>query len=213
IAQEVTIPAETTHTYVVEVAFTFDKETGDPADLVCPEEGSGQHGGVANTALTDHNDHQAEDEDCATVEIPGEVTWQKVDRSEQHLSGSEWVLIGPNDQEITVTDCVDSADDCSGADIDGREGFFHVNDLAWGEWVLQETKAPSGYMLDATEHEFTVGPEGITIDVGQKENRPVPELEIPLTGGWSEQAFLLFGALLLGGAGTAVGVKRRFTRI
>jgi hypothetical protein len=66
----------------------------------------------------------------------------------------------PNDGEVAVLDCV-AADDAACPvgdymDRDSRAGYFKVDGLVHGGYELVETKAPPGYVLDPTPHEFVV---------------------------------------------------------
>ncbi|WIM66899.1 SpaA isopeptide-forming pilin-related protein [Corynebacterium breve] len=77
----------------------------------------------------------------------GELTWTKIDSNGKELSGSEWILTGPNDsgKEIAVTDNTGQSD-YEGVDTDPRPGKFKVIDLDLGKYTLEEVKAPDGYI-------------------------------------------------------------------
>ncbi len=146
--------------------------------------------------------------------VPGAVTWQKVDGSStaQHLAGSEWT-ISPVDlagADIPVEDCVaDIAAECANeVDTDHRAGHFRVSGLAWGDYHLVETKAPPGYQRDSAPHEFTIGPDMLTVSVGQIENSLREGPVLPLTGGFGRDHVYLAGALLLLLSLAGFGAKR-----
>ena len=98
------------------------------------------------------------------------TTWQKVDEynPEQLLGGSEWTLTGPAGEVLAVTDCVAAtAADCAGPDLDPALGMFEVKGLTPGDWTLEETTAPVGYLIitdpitvpiDANTMVFAIGP-------------------------------------------------------
>ena len=73
--------------------------------------------------------------------------------------------------------------------------------LEWGEYTLVETLAPAGYIVDKTEHKFTIGDlegtDGLNIDLGDITNTKVDGPTIPLTGGISRDAFLLGGGMFI----------------
>ncbi len=138
--------------------------------------------------------------------IPGTVTWEKVTdgASPTHLAGSEWKIVGPApaSTELPIVDCVANSDtECSGHDKDHRAGYFSVGGLAWGSYTLVETKAPAGYLIDATERPIVISATALQVSVGAivNEQQDVPSL--PLTGGIGRDGFLIGGgiALLLAG--------------
>ncbi len=101
------------------------------------------------------------------------AVWTKVDEfdSELLLGGSEWTLTGPDDQVITVTDCVAAtAADCPGPDLDPMAGAFAVDGLAPGDWTLEETKAPVGYLVIAEPVTLTISATQAVFDFGVIEN-------------------------------------------
>jgi hypothetical protein len=71
ITSDVHLAAATTHTYTVQVAATVDAAAADASTWACPEPGSGQAGGFANTAGIGHNDLTDTADACATPDEPG----------------------------------------------------------------------------------------------------------------------------------------------
>ncbi|MBK0421777.1 hypothetical protein JD292_06785 [Leucobacter sp. CSA2] len=149
-------------------------------------------------------------------DLPGSVTWSKVDESGSRLSGSAWDLRGPG---LPVTGL--RIQDCSGApcggsgisDTDARSGEFALTGLRWGQYTLTEAIAPPGYKLDATPRTFVVGgtaPGRIDQSLGQITNVQISAPAIPLTGGASTLAYLLGGGFLLGL--TALAILRQQMR-
>lgn len=54
-----------------------------------------------------------------------------------------------------------------------KDGEFFAKGLSAGDYVLKETKAPDGYILDTTERKFTIYPQKgkpVTLDLGDFEN-------------------------------------------
>ncbi len=89
----------------------------------------------------------------------GSVTWNKVDRDSQRLAGSEWALTSPDG---TVTRIVDNG----AGDENPAVGELSVSGLPWGQYRLEETRAPEGFErltdvltwnVDATHQEIALG--------------------------------------------------------
>lgn len=148
--------------------------------------------------------------------IKGVVTWAKVDESKpnpHYLAGSQWQLDGPGEAK-TVTDCVaQTPQECTSLDKNPAAGRFEIAELAWGDYVLIETKAPAGYELDGTKHGFTIDASHLkhefkTPFVNKKKQPPT----LPLTGGISRDFYTLIGAVVIAAgitAVTALGIRRR----
>lgn len=148
--------------------------------------------------------------------IKGVVTWAKVDESKpnpQYLAGSQWQLDGPGETK-TVTDCVaQTPQECTSLDKNPAAGRFEIAELAWGDYVLFETKAPAGYELDGTKHSFTIDASHLkhefkTPFVNKKKQAPT----LPLTGGISRDFYTLIGSAVTAAgiaAVTALGIRRR----
>lgn len=144
--------------------------------------------------------------DNAEVEfVSGTLSWKKVgsDKPDTPLGGSQWNLVGPDPATALepvggwpvgqVVDCVaKSAEQCEGLDKDPRAGYFKVEHLPTGEYGLEETKAPSGYLspgqhlqtdlgLDSLNAHF--GESGVIVNqLGKAVWNKVDELGKPLAG-------------------------------
>jgi hypothetical protein len=99
IATGVELEQDATHTYQVQVVVSLDEDVVTPATLACPEPGSGEPGGLANTGVLTHNGQTQDDEVCATLPLI-EVT--------KSLSGAVTLVEGEPGQydaayELTVT--------------------------------------------------------------------------------------------------------------
>ncbi|WP_129789515.1 DUF7507 domain-containing protein [Promicromonospora panici] len=70
VATDVTLRAGGKHTYRVQVVATVPGGSGDPSTFTCPEPGSGEPGGFANTAGIGHNDLTDTADACATPNEP-----------------------------------------------------------------------------------------------------------------------------------------------
>jgi uncharacterized surface anchored protein len=157
-----------------------------------------------------------DDVTCTVTNVAkqGAVTWKKEDGSGNALTGSEWTLTPPSGSDVTVADCVaDSAAACDGPDKDPKGGQFSMTGLAWGQYVLVESKAPAGYVLDSTtKHKFTVDGKNLSLDLGSIKNEQAKAVTLPLTGGTGTDIFVISGGVLLVGgaaAATIYGIRRR----
>lgn len=154
--------------------------------------------------------------------LPGSVSWQKVDASDNgvFLAGSEWNLTGPDGQAFAdnpVLDCVAATDaECDGPDKNSAAGEFTVTGLDWGVYTMVEAKAPPGYELDGeTIHTFPViDSQNLAVSLESAiENLPVTPPTIPLTGGIGRDFYALLGfGVLAASAGTFVIMQRRSRR-
>ncbi|WP_167854490.1 SpaA isopeptide-forming pilin-related protein [Brevibacterium sp. S111] len=85
-------------------------------------------------------------------QIPGALSWKKVDEDGKALAGAEFTLTGPNGKDFVVTDNGD-------LDADEAAGQFEVSDLAWGDYTIKETSAPEGYALSDETQTVTISGE------------------------------------------------------
>lgn len=115
-----------------------------------------------------------------TKQTLGSVIWTKKDDQTPAtlLGGSEWTIVGPNHNApgTLITDCVaDDASDCTGLDKDPAAGKFKLEGLAWGDYTVTETKAPTGHTGNNT-FTFTVNATtaGTEIDKGSFTNPRKP---------------------------------------
>ncbi|HBD63057.1 MAG TPA: hypothetical protein DC038_01345, partial [Clostridiales bacterium] len=78
-----------------------------------------------------------------TTPVYGKVTVKKVDEDKKVLSGAEFTLY-------------DSKGKVVGKAVTGSDGTVSFEELGPGEYVLKETKAPEGYVLDDKETDVTI---------------------------------------------------------
>jgi hypothetical protein len=69
VATGVTLDAGGEHTYQVQVVVSLDRATVTPDTLTCPEPGSGDSGGLANSTELTHNGEVQDDDACATLPL------------------------------------------------------------------------------------------------------------------------------------------------
>ncbi|MFT8926214.1 MAG: SpaA isopeptide-forming pilin-related protein [Bifidobacterium sp.] len=98
-------------------------------------------------------------------QVSGSVSWKKTDAaaSGTMLAGSQWELTKPDGSTETVVDNGQN-------DADSVEGQLKVSDLAWGEYSLKETKAPTGYVLNAKPYSFKVDSKDLNVSLGSIAN-------------------------------------------
>ncbi|MGP5588410.1 SpaA isopeptide-forming pilin-related protein [Glutamicibacter ardleyensis] len=136
----------------------------------------------------------------------GAVLWEKSDEAGEVLSGSQWMLTGPSNfnggQPLAVQDCIAQEESsCTGADRNPEVGGFKLPGLTWGEYQLEETKAPAGYYPLEDPLVFEISADKLSLDLGLIENTRREGPAIPLTGGLGSD---FYG--LLGGGIIAVGL-------
>lgn len=98
------------------------------------------------------------------VNKPTAVEWVKVDSEDNELllPGSEWTLTGLDSAEDVLA-VIDNGEN----DADATDGKLRVEKLPVGRYILEETKAPEGYVvlettwvLDITDEGFEFKEEG-----------------------------------------------------
>ncbi|WP_210602604.1 SpaA isopeptide-forming pilin-related protein [Brevibacterium oceani] len=82
-------------------------------------------------------------------QIPGALSWNKVDEDGKALAGAEFTLTGPDGEDFVVADNGE-------LDADEAAGQFEVTDLAWGDYTMTETRAPEGYVLTDETQTVTI---------------------------------------------------------
>lgn len=159
--------------------------------------------------------------------VTGNVTWRKVNRSNQLLSGAKWQITGGTLAEpLTVADCAaDQSSDCASQiadssqaasklyyDTDQTAGVISMN-LPLGTYTLKEIQAPDGYLLSDTTYEFTVTTQGTYINSGNSiVNIQIPTPGIPFTGGMGSDYFFIAGGAFAAFALITDIVRRRQRR-
>lgn len=153
--------------------------------------------------------------ECTFTNKPksGAVLWEKIDEAGKALSGSQWTLTGPSNfnggQGLAIQDCIaQEASSCTGADRDPKDGGFKIPELPWGEYQLEETKAPAGYYPLDEPLEFEVSADTLTLDLGPLENTRREGPAIPLTGGLGSDFYSMLGGGILAAGLVGAGLIR-----
>ncbi|WP_165773811.1 DUF7604 domain-containing protein [Bifidobacterium felsineum] len=154
---------------------------------------------------------------------PGAIQWQKVDQSNQSktLPGSEWTLTA-KDAAAAGFDSKTVMDDGTDDAAAGNPDNLKVTGLKWGEYTLEETKAPNGYAKSAQTYDVKVLPAGdsstdpeFTVNAGKITNKLLAVSRLPLTGGTMGRQWLIAGAgglgfaMLVAAAGHIIWRKRQ----
>ena len=160
--------------------------------------------GSAPAAGKDDNTPTLDLGQVVNTRIKGSATWTKTDEGGHAIKGAQWSLIPLDsngrpqpDRARTITDCVGT---CAkeGLDTDTNPGGFKLVDLDYGSYQLIETKAPTGYVLDATPRTITISTQGQVAALGNISNRKSAVPAIPFTGGSAADSFLIGGGAVLG---------------
>ncbi|NEG79309.1 MSCRAMM family protein [Bifidobacterium avesanii] len=160
---------------------------------------------------------------------PVSVTWRKTDQTTDALitgSPSSWTLTRsytdakgqPATETIDVTDCTSGCP--AGNDVNAEAGVITVQGLKPGDYTLEETKAPDGYVASQRTYTFTLGAnqEETTITLANAgTDNAIPNIRVvavlPHTGGLgTARAWLTLGGLFVvagGVAWAALGARRR----
>ncbi|MEE6289141.1 isopeptide-forming domain-containing fimbrial protein [Georgenia sp. MJ173] len=168
IAEGVTLEAGGLHTYQVEVVVSLDMDVAVPGGLQCPEPGSGEAGGLTNTAGVVHNGESADAVACAALEVPAlELTKSSDPASGETVLPGEvitYTVTGTNTGE-TVLDPAVLTDDLSG--VLAHAGYNDdvtatIGGVATGEVALEGTTLTwTGVLAAGQEVELTYS---VTVD-------------------------------------------------
>lgn len=89
-------------------------------------------------------------------------------------------------------------------------GQILVEGLKAGEYVLVETAAPAGYLLDETPRSITIVAGSVASpNLYSVPNEQEPPFNLPLTGGTGTMLFTIAGLVLLVGAGAGYTIMRK----
>lgn len=114
------------------------------------------------------------------------------------LSGAEFKIFKAGTTEYLQTDWSWGSKGTARVFTSGANGKFEVTGLAYGDYTLEETKAPTGYNLRADVN-FTVG-LGSYADESTATITNAPTLTLPSTGGMGTIVFSVIGSVLMLGA-------------
>lgn len=114
------------------------------------------------------------------------------------LSGAEFKIFKAGTTQYLQADWTWGSKADARVFTSGADGKFEVTGLAYGNYTLEETKAPTGYNLRADVN-FTVG-LGSYADASTATITNAPTLNLPSTGGMGTIVFSVIGSVLMLGA-------------
>lgn len=114
------------------------------------------------------------------------------------LSGAEFKIFKAGTTQYLQADWTWGSKADARVFTSGADGKFEVTGLAYGNYTLEETKAPTGYNLRADVN-FTVG-LGSYADASTATITNAPTLTLPSTGGMGTIVFSVIGSVLMLGA-------------
>ena len=96
-------------------------------------------------------------------QITGSVTLTKVDRDypENKLIGAEFQVWADTNGDELLTD----EDTLFGTMTETEPGIYELYDLPYGRYLVKETKAPDGFLLDENAYFFQITEKGQTVTV------------------------------------------------
>lgn len=142
---------------------------------------------------------------------PTTLSWMKVDESGRPLGGAEFRVWTSGrvatEEDIVrekISDCVaDEPRGCAGmTDIDPREGYFTIPDAFIGDYFIEETQAPTGYLKTdkklfgkIVRADLSNGKNAGKLMNVRVSSDVLPSL--PMAGGLSTIVFVIVGMLAL----------------
>ena len=114
------------------------------------------------------------------------------------LSGAEFKIFKAGTTEYLQTDWSWGSKATARVFTSGADGKFEVTGLAYDDYTLEETKAPTGYNLRADVN-FRVA-LGSYADASTATITNAPTLTLPSTGGMGTIVFSVIGSVLMLGA-------------
>ena len=103
--------------------------------------------------------------------MPGTLQVIKTDPEGHVLEGVSFALYPLEESEDTIPAAELATRKPAASGQTDANGTWEETDLAWGRYVLIETKALPGYILDSTQHPVEIGPESLTVRVEVENGR------------------------------------------
>lgn len=90
--------------------------------------------------------------------IYGQIDGLKLDDEGNGLAGAVIGLFGADETEFT-------ADTAILTTVTVEHGYFHFNQVPYGNWIVREIAAPDGYVLSDTQYPVTIAKDGTTLAI------------------------------------------------
>ena len=105
------------------------------------------------------------------IEKADAVTGQNMPQGDASLAGAEFTIYADEDMEIDGTSY--SKGDAVLTIVTGEDGVAHTEDraLPYGSYIVKETKAPEGYLLNDESVSFRIDTDGQVIDLTGTDSR------------------------------------------
>ena len=129
------------------------------------------------------------------VPIKGTLEIQKVDsETGDRLNGAEFTAY----KDVNNNGAYDESTDVEIGKLIENDGIYTLNGLRYGKYLVRETKAPEGFLLDASTYAFSIAENGKIVNVHSYEseyftNAPIKG-SVKITKTDSETGDLLTGA-------------------
>ena len=90
--------------------------------------------------------------------IYGSVSGKKVDENGEVLGGALIGIFKADETEFTKDNAIETT-------LSADDGSFSFENVPYGVWVVKEIEAPTGYVLDGTPYQVTVGEDEQVIEI------------------------------------------------
>lgn len=85
-----------------------------------------------------------------------EITGEKIDENNKALTGAEYQILEADNQNGSPIKVIDRKGKETDTIVTDEDGGIYFKGLDQGHYVMIETKAPKGYILDTTPHPFEI---------------------------------------------------------
>lgn len=89
----------------------------------------------------------------------GSIYGHKVNEVGANLAGAKFGLFYPATEEFTEANALMTA-------TSGVDGIFRFNDVRYGDYIVVELEAPTGYIASGTHHPVTVDDNNVEVNLG-----------------------------------------------
>lgn len=104
----------------------------------------------------------------------GSVQGIKVGEADEPLSGALIGIFAPDTDKFTEKTAIETV-------ISAADGSFAFENVPFGEWIVREIEAPTGYVLDSTQHHVYISDDGAVINIRIENEKIYGNFEITKT--------------------------------